>query len=93
MNFNKAKVKFDGGNLAILCNRCDYVIGSYANTPEDKEYLCSACIYDEQHPESPGSIVAYQDTLAAALDLTDKQQEQLISALNKARAAYWGIFT
>lgn len=43
MNYEKAIVKFNGGNGALLCNGCRVII-TEGTKHEDREHYCTMCM-------------------------------------------------
>lgn len=42
IRYKKAEVKWNGGNGALLCNKCRKII-AYGFYHDDKEYTCGEC--------------------------------------------------
>jgi len=42
VHYQRADVRFNGGNGALLCNRCSIII-DYGFDHEDKFHFCEAC--------------------------------------------------
>lgn len=48
MKYKIADVRFNNGNGALLCNRCQIII-AYGHDHEDREHYCDECIKDDKN--------------------------------------------
>ena len=85
LNFHHAVVKFNGGNGALLCNRCGKIVAT-GFEHEDREHYCDTCML-KQVP---------RDVVGEPVPPAEKPHRGRIAAWRKIKAGamegYEGVF-